>query len=149
MIDTLVNQAKQDGIQKFVVGAYILQEGKMLLLRRSETEDFLPGIVELPSGGVDEGETLDAALHREVLEETGLAIKSLDKYVNAFDYVSGSGKKARQFNFVVTIADYNQLKLNPQEHDAYYWVAPTQDNFKDYKISEKTLACLKDAVGKL
>jgi 8-oxo-dGTP diphosphatase len=150
MMDILVEQAHKDGITHLVVGAYILQDNKILLLRRSENEDFLPGYVELPSGGVDPHETLDQALHREVKEETNLTITSIDRYINFFDYVGGSGKKVRQYNFSVTITDPTHIKLNPDEHDEFYWVEMKLEKLNaHFSLSDKTKNILLEALPQL
>ena len=41
------------------------------------------------------------ALAREVAEETGLRVTRVEKFLWYFDYRSGSGKRTRQFNFLV------------------------------------------------
>ncbi len=83
------------------------------------------GIWELPSGKVEPGETLDAALTREVTEETGLTVTGILAYAGSFDYESGSGRKSRQFNFAVDVARPEPVKLT--EHDAYAWTPVTDD----------------------
>jgi 8-oxo-dGTP diphosphatase len=88
------------------------------------SDDFLGGIYELPSGKVEEGETLLDALHREVNEETGLKIEKIKEYAGSFDYVSKSGKKTRQFNFIVTIKFPVNIVL--QEHDNFVWASNKQ-----------------------
>ncbi|NED53759.1 NUDIX domain-containing protein, partial [Micromonospora aurantiaca] len=47
--------------------------GRVLILRRSVDDPFMAGIEELPSGGVEPGEDLIAALGRELAEEIGWA----------------------------------------------------------------------------
>ena len=79
------------------------------------------GIFELPSGKVEAGEALDSALIREVKEETGLDVAAIRDYLGCFDYISGSGKKSRQFNFAVDVIVAEPVEL--QEHDAYIWRA--------------------------
>jgi 8-oxo-dGTP diphosphatase len=54
------------------VGAVIVQNGRVLLIRRRY--EPLAGQWTLPGGAVELGETLAGALTREILEETGLAI---------------------------------------------------------------------------
>lgn len=49
-------------------------EPQLLLGRRGGKPN--KGLFVLPGGGVNEGETLDEALAREIFEETGLTIKS-------------------------------------------------------------------------
>ncbi|MGR6089249.1 NUDIX domain-containing protein [Brevibacterium sp. CSND-B09] len=71
LVEELRDSAQRDGVEKFVVGAVIHSDGSVLVVTRSELDDFLPGIDELPSGGVEVGESLTAALDRELLEEVG------------------------------------------------------------------------------
>lgn len=145
-LQQLKQRAAHEGIQKHVVGAYIMQDDKLLLLQRSPGEDFLPNLVELPSGGVDPGESLLDGLVREVWEETGLMIKSVDRYINAFDYTSGSGKKARQYNFAVTVTNPDKVTLNPAEHVASFWVVPTKENLQGhFNLSDKSMQTVLDA----
>ena len=55
------------------VDAVIVQDGKIVLIRRRR-EPFR-GQYALPGGFVKYGETVEAALRREVLEETGLVVQ--------------------------------------------------------------------------
>lgn len=50
-------------------------QGRCLLLRRSGVNKHFVGKWEWPGGKADEGETFDAALCREVREETGLEVR--------------------------------------------------------------------------
>lgn len=52
------------------VSALIFNEGKVLLAYRRDIDWW-----NLPGGGMEEGETVDEALRREVLEETGLEVE--------------------------------------------------------------------------
>lgn len=123
MIDTtllsdLCAKAHGDSVAQLVVGAVICHDGDVLLLKRP-ADDFMPGIHELPSGKVEPGEALDAALIREVKEETGLDVADISAYLGHFDYTSGSGKKSRQFNFLVAVNAVEPITLT--EHDGYRW----------------------------
>ncbi|MFC4516307.1 NUDIX domain-containing protein [Streptomyces ehimensis] len=125
LLDNLAHTAECDGIAKTVVGAVIADsDGKVLLLHRP-ADDYLGGLWELPSGGVNAGETLTEALHREVAEETGLTVTTVGDYLGHFDYRSGSGRATRQFNFTAT-ATGETITLT--EHDAHLWADPTQRN---------------------
>lgn len=120
----LVHEAEADGIQQIVVGAVIQHDDRVLILRRSKN-DFMGGIWELPSGKVDPGETLDQSLAREVLEETGLTVTAVNRYLGNFDYRSSSGKRSRQYNFAVDVEKSEPVELT--EHDAYAWTDVTDD----------------------
>ncbi|GAA2512164.1 hypothetical protein GCM10010406_55290 [Streptomyces thermolineatus] len=135
LLDSLVRSAAADGITKHVVGAVIADDaGRVLLLHRA-AGDYLGGLWELPSGGVEPGESLTEALRREVEEETGLTAISVGDYLGHFDYLSGSGRKTRQFNFAVTVAG-SAVRL--AEHDAHEWA----DAAGQGKVSDAVRAVL-------
>ena len=94
-LKSILKKTQIDGIQKVVVGAIVTLNGEILLVKRNNN-DFMGGLVELPSGGIDNNEHILDALQRELLEETGLTVTRVIKYIDSFNYTSGSGKKARQ-----------------------------------------------------
>lgn len=55
------------------VDAVVVKNKKILLIKRKQ--EPYRGHYALPGGFVEYGETVEAALRREVLEETGLAVK--------------------------------------------------------------------------
>jgi ADP-ribose pyrophosphatase YjhB (NUDIX family) len=61
---------------QLAVSAAIFRDGKILLVRRAKSP--ARGFYSLPGGRVEFGETLHAALHREVAEETALKIEIVD-----------------------------------------------------------------------
>lgn len=142
-IDSFKQELLRDGIEKIVVGAIVVDDGKVLLLRRKAT-DFMGGLVELPSGTVDPNEEILDALVREIKEETSLAVTVIDAYTGCFDYASGSGKKTRQLNFRVLTT--GSVQVNPDEHDAYFWVDPNGQDFNTLNISPETKKSIKDAL---
>ena len=121
---------EKDGIERFVVGAVIVDAESILFVRRAQ-DDFMGGIYELPSGKVDTGESLIEALKREILEETNLTINNIIDLCDTFDYKSKSGIQTRQFNFVVSVSNIDTLKLDPKEHDLSEWV-----KFEDIESSK-------------
>ena len=115
----LLEKAKDEGIIKNVVGAIITNEqGKILVLSRKK-DDFMGGIDELPSGNMEPGEDITNALIREVKEETNCDMEKILYYINSFDYKSGSGKNARQYNFLISVKNTSSIILT--EHDSYSW----------------------------
>lgn len=115
--DLLIKKGKKEGIIKNIVGAIILNENNEFLILTRTKDDFMGGIDELPSGNIEKKEKINDALIREIKEETNLDIKSITSYINSFDYISKTGKKARQFNFAITVKSTHDIKLT--EHDSY------------------------------
>lgn len=69
------------------VGALILnEENKVLLALRSQKAKNERGKWEIPGGTVEFGETLEAALHREVMEEFCVTV-SIVKRFNIVDHI--------------------------------------------------------------
>ncbi|MGK5628892.1 NUDIX hydrolase [Streptomyces sp. URMC 123] len=88
------------------------------MLLHGPADDYLGGLWELPSGEVEDGEALIAALRREVAEETGLTVAAVGNYLGHFDYRSSSGRRSRQHNFTAApTGQTDQLS----EHDAQLW----------------------------
>lgn len=132
--DLLIENGKKDEIEKNVVGALVLNSQNEILILTRKTNDFMGGIDELPSGNMEKGENIYEALVREVKEETNLDLKKVVSYINSFDYISSSGKKARQFNFVVTVKSEEHIKLT--EHDHYQWLS-IDDVRKNTRITDE------------
>jgi mutator protein MutT len=104
---------------KLAVRAVIKDEqGRCLLVRRSNACRSFVGKWEWPGGKADDGETFDAALLREIHEETGLEIEIGD-VVGAFGIEMAQIRlvvlcmEARLTGGTLTISD---------EHDKYAWV---------------------------
>jgi 8-oxo-dGTP diphosphatase len=85
------------------VGAVILRDeagrGPVVLLIRRGQEP-LKGEWSLPGGAVELGETLEQAICREVLEETGLAVETVD-IVEAFDRISRDDQGRVRYHYVL------------------------------------------------
>jgi ADP-ribose pyrophosphatase YjhB (NUDIX family) len=85
------------------VGAVIVREGpagekQVLLIRRAQ--EPLKGEWSLPGGAVELGETLEEAVCREVLEETGLVVEAIEA-VKAFDRISRDAEGRVRYHYVL------------------------------------------------
>ncbi len=84
------------------VGAVVLSDGGRIALVRRRHEP-LAGEWSLPGGVVEIGETLEAAIAREVLEETGLEI-NVGPVVDVFDRITFDADRRVHYHFV--LVDY-------------------------------------------
>jgi ADP-ribose pyrophosphatase YjhB (NUDIX family) len=80
------------------VGAVVLQAGRVLLVRRRYAP--LAGQWSLPGGAVETGETLAAALQREVREETALEIE-VGPLIEVLDRITTDDLGGTRYHFVL------------------------------------------------
>jgi 8-oxo-dGTP diphosphatase len=108
---------------QLAVSASIFRDGKVLLVRRARSPG--KGLYSLPGGRVEFGESLHAALHREVDEETGLKIEilGLAGWREALPETTGGG----HYMILSFAARWigNEPALN-DEHDDFRWLVPEQ-----------------------
>jgi 8-oxo-dGTP diphosphatase len=83
------------------VGAIVLHRGRVLLVERGNPP--LAGWWSLPGGVLEVGETLDEAVRREVLEETGLVVKPA-KVVEIFERIMRDEAGRLEYHYV--LVDY-------------------------------------------
>jgi len=111
----------QPSYPQLAVSAAIFRDGKILLVRRARSP--AKGFYSLPGGRVEFGETLHAALHREVAEETALKVEIVD--LAAWREVmpeTGGGGHYLIMSFAARWSAGEPV-LN-DELDDYKWLAP-------------------------
>lgn len=128
---------------RVIVAAVIRNEkGEIFLCKMREDRGVFPGQWVLPGGGIEEGERMDEALHREIWEETGLKIDEIEPFQFRDDqrkklYADGTSEELYMIYLTFTAkAVTTKPKIN-DEHEAYRWVRPTELNELDV-ISEPT-----------
>jgi 8-oxo-dGTP diphosphatase len=108
------------------VSAAIFRDGRVLIVRRAKPPSH--GVYTLPGGGVELGETLEAAVIREVSEETGLDIEplALAGYRQMIVRDTG-GKIERHFVILPFAARWisGEISLNEELAEAS-WLLPSE-----------------------
>jgi ADP-ribose pyrophosphatase YjhB (NUDIX family) len=80
------------------VGAVIMDQGKVILVKRRY--EPLAGQWSLPGGRLELGETLEAGLAREMLEETGLVVE-VGPVVDVFDRIMLDPERRVRYHYVL------------------------------------------------
>jgi 8-oxo-dGTP pyrophosphatase MutT (NUDIX family) len=110
-----------------VSGAVILKtnnEGtKSVLLIQRAHDDNWPDVWEFPRGKCDKGDKhkLLDCVKREVKEEVGLDIDTLE-YIDKYEYLADGGtRKSVQFNYLCKMKDPTQKVKLSKEHQNFRW----------------------------
>ena len=94
------------------VGAVVFRGGEVLLVRRGQEPAL--GSWSLPGGLVELGETLEAAIQRELAEETGLSVTLLGvSAVVERIFPDPEGRIAYHYVLVDYLCDYLGGELSP------------------------------------
>ncbi|HSD55641.1 MAG TPA: NUDIX hydrolase [Candidatus Saccharimonadales bacterium] len=101
------------------------EEGKVLLLTRSSSDEHRPGGLDLPGGRVEDGEEILAGAVREADEESGLIINASNMHWVYADTVSTYNTDVKgnvnliRVTFAARVESPNVTLSH--EHDAFGW----------------------------
>jgi NAD+ diphosphatase len=130
-------------------GAVIEAKGQLLLVRRAKEPDL--GMLDLPGGFVDPGETLEQALARELEEELGLRLGGeqrcdyLCSSVNEYPY---QGVLYHSLDLFFLIRLVEQPEINPADDvGGYSWLDPGEIRFDEiaFRSVRDALRCYLQA----
>lgn len=107
------------------VGAIIVNDqGEILLLRRGPAAKNERGCWTVPGGQVDYGETLEASVRREVLEEVGLNVVEASQLTTNDHIIPANNQHWVTTTFLVTVDDWTKARLfEPEKNDRVEWFA--------------------------
>ncbi len=123
----LLGNYRADQVTRVTVGGVLhrhTSDNLVILVLKRVADDEYGGLEELPSGGVEPGETLRNALAREIQEETGLSIRAAGPFLFHFIYPSRRGVTV-QLNFLAEAAGDQPVHVNPAEHESFRWLPLT------------------------
>lgn len=111
-----------------VARCFIKKDGKILILHRVKEEEFYPDLWELPGGKIEEGQDINSASEREVLEETGLLVKIISPsvFIESKINVGGKYKDMLYLELVLEAKVVSGKVKISHEHSEYKWVTPKQ-----------------------
>jgi 8-oxo-dGTP diphosphatase len=104
----------------------ILRRGGLILLLRRAGDTFASGQLCLPSGHVEEDESVLAAAVRETLEETGIALDPAGvRHVLSIHQRNPGTRHARiGFAFTPRTWDGEPVNTEPHKHSELVWADP-------------------------
>ena len=111
----------------------IRDDGTILLTQRPEGK-AMAGLWEFPGGKLEEGETPEHALVRELREELGISVNP-----PALQPLTFASHTYDSFHLLMPIYTCKEWsgKISPQENQAMAWVMP--DQLSDYPMPEADL----------
>ena len=122
---------------RVAVGGVVIKEDRVLLVRRGKAPS--EGEWAIPGGSVELGETLQEAVRREILEETGISIR-VGEPIHIFDDVRRDEAGHIRFHYV--ILDFSgeflsgEVRAADDARDAR-WVSPAE--FSQLNINTNTI----------
>lgn len=126
------------------VGAVIVDGRRVLLVRRGHAP--LKGEWSLPGGAVELGETLEAALKREIVEETSLTVH-VECLVDVVDRVHYAADGRVEYHYVVVdyLCTASSTPLTAgSDADEVRWVE--RQELPAYGVSETALRVIDKAL---
>ncbi len=117
-------------------------KGEILLCKQTQTGVY-PNQWGIPGGGVEQGEGLEAALRREVLEEVELEIKEITRFIFGDDIRDKRNKDGVVEPTHMIYLLYDCQAKNPEavqlndEFDEYAWVHPAR--LRTYDLNAPTI----------
>jgi len=108
---------------------------RILLLRRSITDSWMPLAWDTPGGGIDRGETPRKAALRETWEEAGIKLRK----IQPFWIRKTLGHTAHIF-----YSETNQRQVRTShEHDDFMWIRPEDINFDLINVVNRVQECIE------
>lgn len=117
------------------IEAVIVKDGKVLITQRSLNRPHAPGEWEILTGRVNQGETFEQAVAREVKEEVDLIVEVLQPF-NTFHFYRGEEKIEHLGVSFLCRYKEGDVKVDGEEQIAYKWalIDEAKELIKDQSI---------------
>lgn len=107
------------------VKAFIVKDGSVLFLRRPSNDAHKPGEWDIPGGRIELGEDPHTALHRELYEETGMAV-DINMPISLHHFTRDDGQRIAMTIFWCS-PKTTDIVLS-EEHEDYKWVSVDRED---------------------
>lgn len=107
------------------VKGVILHQGRILLVRRADADSAGAGSWECAGGKIEFGESLETALEREILEETGLVVTT-ERILYATTLLTSPMRQVVIITYLCR-AGQHEVQLS-EEHTDYRWCTSSELN---------------------
>lgn len=124
-----------------VTGFLYREDGKFLILKRSEKEIQNPGQWTVPGGKVERGESIIGTLKKEIKEESGLELDGEPEFY-------GDDEFTRVDNHHVLVPKFTgkvrtgEVKIDKNDFDDFAWIS--KDDLDKYDIIPGIKKTLKE-----
>lgn len=152
-LDELQRKSEKEGY-KCVVGALVTREftdskknseknsaKAVYAQKRAATRQLFPNCWDILGGHVDDGESLEEALAREIKEESGWELKSIIRHLKTVEWQNIEGETIQEFAFLVTVnGDLDKPQIENDKFSEYRWVSENNlDILKDNRSDGEQL----------
>jgi nucleoside triphosphatase len=123
------------------VGLVYNKQGEVLICKMPPDRGVFPGQWGLPGGGIEEGETLEVALRRELKEEIGIGVTDIQPlFFTDGTYTKTLKDETRLEIYMIfliyrCLASNDDIKLN-EEFDSSAWVSKSV--LRNYDLNVET-----------
>jgi 8-oxo-dGTP pyrophosphatase MutT (NUDIX family) len=96
-------------------------DGRVLVLKRQDDETVYPGMYTFPGGKVEDFESIEETLEREVREETGLKLKAGKILLKDKSIIRPDGQTSQSFSYLCEVENTTNVHISNDFTD-YRWV---------------------------
>lgn len=115
------------------VAFMLLDHDRLLVERRSPKRRVVPGVLSIPGGHMDVGESPEDALARELAEELGVSATSV-RYICTLLHRSEEFRKLHYFAIDAWIGD-----ITPTEAESLQWIGLGEEHRLDLDVDRQAI----------
>ena len=114
----------------------IIKKGDKIFIAKKRKEKSLAGYWEFPGGKIENFESAEEALKRELYEELGMKVKVLNRVTtNMHNY------DEFRVNLIAYLCEFREASYKMTDHDQYAWI--DKKEFNNYKMAPADLPIIE------